>query len=125
MALTLSIIDTDLKEAAGILNLGSLTWPGETDHSAIIAEAIEKLETDLTEMGLDPDDIAGDDTSLKPAATWKALEILFFGFMVEPGDAWETRAEKAERLYRSKLRKATITLSDTSTVTVGPGRARR
>jgi len=126
MALTLSIVDQDLKEAAGLLGgLDSLKWDGETDWSKLIDEGIEQLEDDLVQMGVDPDDIDATDTSLKSAATWKALELVFFGLMRREGDQWDIRRARCAANYKAKLKRAIITLEDESEVRVSQTRVTR
>jgi len=125
--LTLSVAITDqmLRETSGLL--GGLTetlWEGETDFQPARDEALRQVKNDLTQAGLDPDDIDDDDTSLKYALIYKTLQVIYEGLMRSPGDAWDDRAGKAERRYSSEFRSAIITLSSSSTTTVS-GRASR
>lgn len=126
MALTLTITDDDIREAAGFLGgLDDHLPSGETDYSKYIDEALDQVKDDLQNDGLDPDDIDASDTTLKYAVIWKATAILFYGMMRAPGDVWEAHAKRADDRYASKYRRATITLEDESQVKVGQGRATR
>ena len=126
MALTLDITIDDIKEAAGLI--GGFTKhfdDAAVDIPKMITEGVEQMEDDLTLAGIKPDDIDEEDKALRYAGIYKALSVIFFGFIRTPGDAWELRHQKAEKIYVNKLRRATITMTDTSQVKVGQGTASR
>jgi len=125
MALSISITDDMLKETSALFGgLDSVKWPGDTDTAKVRAEGLRQVKNALTQSGIDSDDIAADDASLKFAIIYKTLSILFYGLMRRPGDVWEERSLKFEREFQDNFRSAIITL-DTGSTTTAQGRATR